>query len=147
MITTLATVKIVAQLTDRQAEGVPAGAGSVGESYLDTATGLTYVYNGTAWILDTSGDMLITMFIQKAEDDYLNIRGLDFDVVDEEIVYPVGSSLTGAEMVCYLSNLGNYEGRGTASEGLGGRSASYDQKINGYPMSIVGNIERFHSTK
>lgn len=147
MITNLATVKILAQLTNRQGEGVPSVAGSVGDSYLDTSTGLTYVYNGTAWVVDTSGDMLLTMFIQKAEDDYLHIRGIPFEVVDDEIIYPDGSTITAAEMACYLGSLGIYEGRGTASEGLAGRSASYDQKIHGYPLSIVGTIERFHSTK
>jgi hypothetical protein len=57
-------------------------------------------------------------------------------------VYPSGADTIAAEMVCYLCAFGVYQGRGTTSGGVGDNSATSDVKRLGYPVSIVGGIER-----
>jgi hypothetical protein len=79
----------------------------------------------------------------------LRIRGIPFDLSDDTIPvteYPVGASDVAAEMVCYLLNYGQYQGRGVKNESMSDRSATYDDKIMSYPWSIVGSIERYQST-
>jgi hypothetical protein len=154
-ITTLASVKTVARLFDRSGSGAPTTAtvGELGEIYMNTATGLTYylatitttpstAYN---WVADTAKDAQINLYIPRAEADYLAIRGVAFETEDDEPVYPSGASVCAAEMVCYLTGIGRFDGRGKSSESLSSRQAQYDAKIKGYPMSIVGTIERYQS--
>ena len=154
MITTLALVKTIARLYDRSGEGVPTNdtVATLGQIYMDTATGLTYELTvdtpTKVWTPDTSYDLLISLAITRAEVDYLRIRNRSFDLDEaEEIVYPDGSDFTAAEMVCSILSLGDYDGRGKSGEGLAGRSATYEQKLSGYPVSIVGSIRRFVGAK
>jgi hypothetical protein len=120
---------------------------------MDTATGLTYELTAIVttpstsytWTADTELDAEITMNIARAESDYLRIRGIAFELDDDAIVYPTSASYVAAEMVCYLSGIGRIGGRGKSIESLGGRSSNYEQKILGYPISIVGTIERYQS--
>lgn len=147
MITDKTTVKILARIPDVTGEGVPSAAGEVGDIYLDVDTGLTYEWDGEAWAEYTEFDDIINLHLVRVELDYLKIRGIPYDMLDGEPVYPDGSKVVAAEMVCYLAGLGDYEGRGKASEALAGRSLSYDAKIYGYPASIVGSIERYARVK
>ena len=147
MITNLTKVKILAEIPTIVGEGVPTVTGAAGDVYLDTITGLTYDWTGSAWVADTSGDIKINMAIRKAEQDYLKIRGIPFEIDDEEIVYPESADYTAAEMVCYLLGIGDYEGRGKGSESIGGRAVTFDQKMFGYPVSIIGTIDRYAVVK
>ena len=151
-ITTLSEVKILANMYDLAASGVPgvATVGQIGDIYLDTATGLSYVCTKETspyeWAAEASQDARITLYINKSESDYLLIRGIPYVVDDNDaIVYPDNSNIVAAEMVCYLMKLGPFQGRGKQSESIGGASDSYDKKIYGYDTSIVGSIDRFHS--
>ena len=145
MITNLQTVKTLADLFDFSGEGEPTTAteGTLHSVYMDEDTGKTWELESIAdgpiynWV-QVQGDAKIELFIQRAESDYEVIRGLPFGET-----YPDEAGLTAGEMVCYLMGLGDYLGRGNQAESLSGRSATYDQKINGYPVSIVGGIERF----
>lgn len=156
-ITTLAAVKTAAELYNRTQSGAPttATSGVVGDMLMDTATGKTYeltsitvvvsppstAYN---WTEQTAIDTKISTKITRAEQDYLAIRGLPFDKdALDATVYPTGSSDTAAEMVCYLLELGRYQGRGNTAETEDKIQKTYDAKWNGYPLSIVGCIERF----
>lgn len=143
MITNMATVKTLARIPDTTGEGVPTAEAGAGDIYMDAYTGLTYEYDGAAWQTYTEFDGIILLQLAKVEADYLRIRGVPFDGDADDPVYPGGANVTAAEMVCYLTGIGDYEGRGKQSEGLAGRSASFDAKIFGYPASIVGTIERY----
>jgi hypothetical protein len=151
MITTLATVKILARIPDIFGTGEPttATAGEIGDIYMDNDTGLTYELTSIVtavytWVPFVKYDMIIELAIDRVERDYLQLRGIDFDLDSNgDIVYPDGSIFTSAEMVCYILGLGTYEGRGAKSEALQGRSAQYDDKILGYPHSIIGGIRRY----
>jgi outer membrane protein assembly factor BamB len=154
MITTLATVKTLARLYDISGDGVPTNAtvATLGQIYMDTATGLTYELTvdtpTKVWTPDTAQDLLIQLAITRAEVCYLRIRNRAFDLDDDDnTVYPDGADFTAAEMVCSILSLGDYDGRGKSSEGLAGRSATYEQKLSGYPVSIVGSIRRFVGAK
>jgi hypothetical protein len=155
MITTMAEVKTLARLFNKSGSGAPTTAtvGVLGDVYMDTDDGLTYELTAIAttpsvsytWTADTELDAEITMNISRAESDYLRIRGIPFELDDDEIVYPTSANYVAAEMVCYLSGIGRLGGRGKQIESLGGRSSNYEQKILGYPISIVGTIERYQS--
>lgn len=155
-ITTIAQVKLLGKLYDIIGNAIPTTAtvGEVGDIYLDYSSDLSYVCTAVnagppvtyTWVVDISKDYEISLFIARAESDYLNIRGVAFDVDSlGATVYPSGADSTAAEMVCYLSGIGRYDGRGKKDESLSGRSASYDDKIHGYPRSIVGTIKRYQS--
>jgi hypothetical protein len=129
-----------------------------------TAPALSYT-----WTLQTSDDAKINRMLARVEQDYLAIRGIPFMLkIDYEYdratnrpwesdlyptytsyqsIYPTQSDQVAAEMVCYLLNYGQYQGRGEKSESIGDRSTTHDDKIFGYPRSIVGTIERYQSTK
>ncbi len=152
-ITTLAAVKTAAELYNRTQSGAPttATSGVVGDMLMDTATGKTYeltsittgptVYN---WTEQTAIDTKINAKLTRVEQDYLAIRGLPFDKdALDATVYPTGASDTAAEMVCYLLELGRYQGRGNTAETEDKIQKTYDMKWNGYPLGIVGCIERF----
>ena len=153
MITTKADVKILAALYSLAGNGAPetSTTGQVGDIYLDIdetsetygdSWELTAISEGVyTWTSLPGEDARIILLIGRAEQDYLNIRGRAFDVVDDSTAYPDGSDLVAAEMVCYL--MGVYEGRGRESESAAGRSMSYERKIGGYPISIVGQIDRY----
>jgi hypothetical protein len=152
MITTLALVKTIGQLFDKSGEGAPTTAtvGQVGDVYMDTATGLSYECKGFVtpnyiWEADLTFDAIINIYIQKAENDYLLIRGIPFAVEDGDIVYPDAADLVAAEMVCYNAGYGQFFGRGVTHESLNGRVATYDQKLYGYPLAIVGSIKRYQA--
>jgi len=150
----MADVKVIGQLYTTLGEGTPTTSttGILGDIYLDidedSATyGLSYkltditgaVYTWEAYIVE---DCRISYFLYKAEQDYLRIRGIPFDTDDDdETIYPDGSDITGAEMVCYL--MGIYEGRGLDSSSIGGVAKNFDEKMAGYPKSIVGAIKRY----
>lgn len=161
-ITTLAYVKILADLYTRADTGAPttASVGVLGDVWLDnSSTSATYgnTYELTSittgpttyvWTLITRDDARISIAITKAEKDYLAIRGIAFELSEDTVpvdVYPDGSDYTAAEMVCYLCGYGVYQGRGEKSESLGDRSATHDDKIHGYPRSIVGTIKRYQA--
>ena len=146
MITTLSLVKTLARLYDLSGEGLPDNSlGSIGDVYMDKLNGLTYEKTGeTTWTPDTSSDLLIELSIQRAERDYLAIRGKAFDIdEDENAIYPDGADFTAAEMVCYILDLGDYEGRGKQSESVAGRNVAMEAKLHGYPWAIAGGIERY----
>lgn len=156
-ITTLAAVKTAAELYNRTQTGAPttATSGVVGDMLMDTDSGITYeltsivvvvspastTYN---WTEQTAIDTKINAKLTRVEQDYLAIRGLPFDTDDSgDTVYPTGSSDTAAEMVCYLLELGRYQGRGNTQETEDKIQKTYDPKWHGYPLGIVGCIERF----
>ncbi len=167
MITTLASVKIQADLYTRAEEGAPetTDAGVLGDVWLDNdADSATYgkTYELTVitpaagatpasytWSLLTRDDARIIRTIPRAEKDYLAIRGIPFELDDDEItiIYPESSDYDAAEMVCYLCELGSYQGRGEKSESVGDRSVTHDDKVYGYPRSIVGTIEQYSRPK
>lgn len=153
-ITDMGTVKTLALMYDISGEGAPTTAtvGLVGEVYMDEDTGLTYKCTAAApplytWAADTSKDMLINISLERAENDFLRIRGIPFDESSGLTLYPEGAIFTAAEMVCFLVGLGDYEGRGKKSEGFGGRSITMDDKLLGYPHSIVGGIKRYQGAR
>jgi hypothetical protein len=146
MITNLRIVKTLARLFDIVGEGLPTVSGETGEIYLDTETGLSYIFE-TTWQPYTKDDYQINLMIGSVEQDYLQIRGIPFDIEDEEPVYPIGADVTAGEMVCYRLGIGDYEGIGKTSESLGGRSVAFDHKLMGYPVSIVGRIVRYVGIK
>lgn len=153
MITTLATVKTIAGLFDLSGDGVPTGAttASLGDIYMDTLTGLSYECTSTdptiVWTAYTKDDAILSLTIQRAENDFLVIRGIPFkiDPDTEETLYPTGSDFIAAEMACYIAGVGDYEGRGKLSESVAGRNVSLEGKINGYPKAIVSSVKRFHT--
>jgi hypothetical protein len=162
-ITSLMNVKICADLYTRaETSGSPttASVGILGDIWLnikpaDANIGKTYELTsitGTSpnftyvWTAVTLDDAKINLMIPRAESDYLKIRGVPFDLSEVDgttIIYPDSASLTAAEMVCYLCHYALYQGRGEKSESLGDKSESHDEKICGYPVSIVGTIDRF----
>ena len=97
-------------------------------------------------ITGDSKDALIIAMIPIVEEDYLAIRNKAFDVVDDEIVYPVGAEGTAIRMIGYkLNTLGQ---DGIASESLSRHSISYQQGsgtgVAGlYPASVIGGIKRY----
>lgn len=157
MITTKQLVKTLARLFDTSGDGAPtdATAGQVGDRYMDSATGLTYELveieadpTKYIWVGLTQLDAEIDLMISRAEADYLQLRGVEFAKGEhDEIIYPPAADVTAAEMVCYLTGIGRYTGRGYGSASLGGRNATYDRKILGYPVSIVGSITRYQGVK
>lgn len=121
------------------------------------------------WTRLTADDAKITKMLARVEQDYLAIRGIPFTLkidyehdratnrpwetdpyptyTDYQAIYPAQADQVAAEMVCYLLNYGQYQGRGEKSESLSDRSATHDDKICGYPRSIVGTIERYQSVQ
>lgn len=151
-ITDLYTVKLVGNLYDTIGAGEPTSAtvGTLGDIYMDSGTGLTYECTDDSdpyvWDDYTVNDPQINLYIPKAENDYLKIRSKPFYLDSSDaIVYPDGSTLVAAEMVCFMLSIGDYEGRGLKSEGISDRSRSYGKKLMGYPTDIVGSIKRYVS--
>jgi hypothetical protein len=157
-ITTLTKVKTIARAFTLSGVTPPATStvGELGDVYLDTVTGLTYELTdilpvlipipSTTYVWDpvTRFDAEILLQIDRAERDYLNIRGVPFEEDNlGALVYPNGADVVAAEMVCYLMGLGRFSGRGMQSASLGGRSGQYETKIFGYPVSIVSAINRY----
>ena len=165
-ITTLYAVKVSAALFTRAENADPTtstvgvlgdiliNADSTDVNYgktweLTAITGLAPSITYT-WTLQTGDDARILAKIARAEQDYLAIRGIPFELSTDAIpvtVYPDGAEDVAAEMVCYLLNYGQYQGRGVVSEGLSDRSNTYDAKIHGYPRSIVGTINRYQAVQ
>lgn len=152
-ITDMATVKTISKQYDLTGVVAPtvATVGEIGDIYLDTVTGLTYECTDDSdpyvWAADTSDDALIALYLSKVETDYLKIRGVAFETDDDDnTVYPDDSDITAAEMVCYLMGYNDFQGRGSVSENLGGESRTFDKKIFGYPVSIVGSITQYQHT-
>lgn len=102
-------------------------------------------YKAIAGLKDTSKDSQIEALIPLIEDDYLRIRGKDWDrAEDGSITYPSGSKLTAAEMITYrLSTLPGAVGY--ASESVGDYSMGLDthDMLHGYPRHIITKIRRF----
>jgi hypothetical protein len=155
MITTMAKVKTVARGFNLSGPAAPtnATAGELGDIYLDIVTGLSYELTDIitvpttsyVWSADTRLDDEITLQIDRAELNFLQIRGIDFAKDNNgDIIYPGSADLIAAEMVCYLMGIGRFSGRGMQSSSLGGRSGQYEAKLFGYPISIVGSIARYH---
>jgi len=164
-ITTLYAVKVSASLFTRAetADPTTATVGVLGDILINSDSGdanygatweLTAI-TGTVpslsytWTRLTGDDARILAKIARAESDYLAIRGIPFELDTDEvtIIYPASASDVAAEMVCYLLNLGQYQGRGEKAESMGDRSATHDDKIHGYPRSIVGTIARYQSVQ
>lgn len=100
-------------------------------------------------ISDLSKDAIIALLIPQIEGQYLKIRNKDFDVDDAgNIVYPPGAELTAIQMIGYT--MVNNQSLGITQQSLADDSTQYEKpnsatNIEGYPMSIVGNITRFKS--
>lgn len=94
---------------------------------------------------NTLKDEQIEALIPLIEEDYLAIRGKDWERTDDgAISYPAGSKLTAAEMITYrLSSLPGSVGY--ASESIGDYSMNYDTHdlLHGYPRHIITKIRRF----
>jgi hypothetical protein len=151
----MANVKTMAGIYSKSGSGAPSTStvGVLGDVYMDTATGLTYELTAIittpstayTWTAYTVYDGKINLFLPRCEADYLAIRGIPYSVEDDEIVYPSGADSVAAEMCCFLAGLGRYTGRGKIAESLGSRSATYEKMLMGYPMSIIGSIDRYQS--
>lgn len=102
-------------------------------------------YKAITGLKDTSKDSQIEALIPLVEDDYLIVRGKEWDKdSDGSIIYPAGSKLTAAEMVTYrLSTLPGAVGY--ASESIGDYSMGLDthDMLHGYPRHIITKIRRF----
>lgn len=102
-------------------------------------------YKSLTGLKDTSKDERIEALIPLVEDDYLAIRGKEWDRTDDgSIAYPTGSKLTAAEMVTYrLSTLPGTVGY--ASESIGDYSMGLDTHdlLHGYPRHIITKIRRY----
>ncbi len=102
-------------------------------------------YKAITGLKDTSKDGRIEALIPLVEDDYLAIRGKEWDrTEDSSISYPAGSKLTAAEMITYrLSTLPGAVGY--ASESIGDYSMGLDTHdlLHGYPRHIITKIRRF----
>ena len=100
-------------------------------------------------ITDTSKDDVIRMLIPAVENDYLLIRGKAFNLTDdsdEGTDYPENSEVIASEMIAFKLN--SRLTSGIKSEHIGSYSYSKDEKLlNGYPLSIVGLIERFQGIR
>jgi len=160
-ITTPAYVKILAGLFTREESGAPttASVGAVGDVWLDNSpVSLTYgkTWECTAilagpvsytWTAVTRDDAKITISIGRAEKDYLSIRGIPFEYEIDGITvkYPEGAEHIAAEMTCYICGYYPYTGRGEKSISEGGVSNTHDDKVRGYPQSIVSCIDRYQS--
>ncbi len=101
---------------------------------------------------DTSFDASIEIYIEKIEGDYLQIRNAPFQEDEEgNIIYPgeVGASeiekskVIAAEMIGFAMELGRFDGRGLKSEGLLDHSQNFEDKVNGYPKSMISSITSF----
>ncbi len=102
-------------------------------------------YKAITGLKDTSKDSQIEALIPLVEDDYLAVRGKEWDKgSDGCIIYPAGSKLTAAEMVTY--RLSTIPGAvGYASESIGDYSMGLDthDMLHGYPRHIITKIRRF----
>lgn len=102
-------------------------------------------YRAIAGLKDTSKDLQIEALIPLVEDDYLAIRGKDWDrAEDGSIIYPSGSKLTAAEMISY--RLETLQGNvGYSSESIGDYSMTLDthDMLHGYPRHIITKIRRY----
>lgn len=102
-------------------------------------------YKAITGLKDTSKDSQIEALIPLVEDDYLAVRGKEWDKgSDGSIIYPAGSKLTAAEMVTY--RLSTIPGAvGYASESIGDYSMGLDthDMLHGYPRHIITKIRRF----
>lgn len=100
-------------------------------------------------ISDTSKDSIINLLIPMIEGQYLKIRNNAFDTdTNGDIVYPDGAELTAVQMIGY--QMSNNKSLGVVNEDLADHSIQYEKpnsatNIEGYPMSIVGNIARYKS--
>lgn len=97
-------------------------------------------------------DVKIDALIPKVEADYLLIRNVPFDTDEaDNIVYPSGSDVTAVEMISFKIGQSGKKigeaGRVLTAESIDSYRASFanamDKAVIGYPLSIVGNIERF----
>lgn len=101
-------------------------------------------------ITSSTYDTQIDLFIPHVEADFLRIRGVAFDLdSNDDIDYPDNAELISAQMIGYLLkttgfNSGTYSDK--MSESIGSYSYSRGGKVEslmGYPLSIVGRIERY----
>jgi hypothetical protein len=138
-----------------------ANYGATWELTAITGTSPNFSYT---WTRLTRDEARINMMIPRAEADFLKIRGARFPTKLEcdtdrlrdrpwetdphptygnyDTVYPDQADTIAAEMVCYLCAFGVYQGRGSTSGGVGDNTSTSDAKRLGYPVSIVGGIER-----
>ena len=93
-------------------------------------------------------DTRITSLIPVVEDDFLALRGKDFDTdASGNVVYPRGSVMVACEMISY--RLSTLKGSvGVASEAIGDYSVSFSSDmLLGYPRSTVQKIRRYARVK
>lgn len=103
---------------------------------IDTSTAKTLL-----GITTTDHDTRIDALIPEVESHYLRIRGKAFEVDDQDqTVYPDGSELTAAQMIGY--HLFG-PAQGAASEKVDDYSITAEERVEGYPRSIIGAIARY----
>jgi hypothetical protein len=98
-------------------------------------------------LTDSTYDSFIEANIPRVENTMLIIRNIPWDT-DElgNTVYPPGSDAIAAEMIGYKIKTKKSSGDEVSSESIDSYSVSFNSsqsKIEGYPVSIVGDIERF----
>lgn len=105
-------------------------------------------------ITGSTYDARIDFFIPQVEADFLNIRGIAYDIdSNDDIDYPDNAEVVAAFMVGYLLTATQFGGAGMSdkqSESIGSYSYSTrasDDYIYGYPKSIISRIERWHNPK
>ena len=99
-------------------------------------------------ITDTSQDAKIEALIPYVEQVYLDIRNAPWDVDNMgDIVYPIGSNITAAEMIGFkLQQSKDSDFRIVSGESLGSYSVSYSDTGStwkGFPASITSSIKKY----
>lgn len=99
-------------------------------------------------------DARIAIFIPQVEEDFLNIRGIDFDVDSNDIIeYPANANVIAAMMIGYQLTSTQFGGSGMSdktSESIGSYSYTKHSAMElykGYPRSIVGRIDQWHAPR
>jgi hypothetical protein len=97
---------------------------------------------------DTSLDSMIDLLIPVVEEDFLTIRGVPFEVDDQnQVIYPRGAMLTAKLMLDWLLSpeSGKALSGGMKTETIGKYSYSLQEldEVSGYPKAIIGRIEKY----
>lgn len=93
--------------------------------------------------LDDDLDEQINLLIPMVEQDYINIRGKDFDKAENgATIYPLGSELTAIRMIQHHLK----RDPSIRQEKLGDYSYSRGERdiklVMGYPDTVIGGIKR-----
>ena len=105
-------------------------------------------------ITSSQYDELIDSFIPAVEADFLIIRGIDFDIdSNDDIEYPDNAEFVASQMIGYMLKSSKFDANNYSqmkSESIGDYSytrGGREDMLNGYPLSIVNRIERYHNPK